>query len=197
MNIIGALIEHLAPGTRESIAGGLLAFLDGQFTRRNVVRAADETIDDPKTPKRDAEFMRECRADFIKSFDCIRNPDLPAEDLRSAALTAVGLAFVIGGTDHGQEVAEEMTRRARQNSARGGLAGARTKRANAEARWRNHARGLAVKWNQKRNTPNGLAGYIYNKWEVTNPPNGYVPSLSSLGKLMAEMARAGEISFTK
>jgi hypothetical protein len=64
------------------------AMWDGRWTRRNIIRAAEEALEDDAMPAARAESIRELRALFIEGFDRFAHDKTPSPATRAAAATA-------------------------------------------------------------------------------------------------------------
>jgi hypothetical protein len=137
--LLKALIVELGPDRVERFGNALEHFLrplietakqidsspiwDGRWTRHNIIRAAEEALEDTSMSAGRAESIRQRQALFIEGFDRFADDKALSTATRAAALMAIGAALLIGAESPDGEAVRaaqaefEADRRARQAKA--------------------------------------------------------------------------------
>jgi hypothetical protein len=154
----GNAFEHfLRPLIETAKQIDLSPIWDGTWTRRNIIRAAEEALEDPTMPTGRAESIRQQQALFIEGFDRFADDKALSPATRVAAVAAIRTAFLIGAESPDGEAVRaaqaefEADRRARQAKAvvAGQKSGA-SRRAKAANTWKARVKEEALRFRAEK-----------------------------------------------
>jgi hypothetical protein len=114
---LGNALEHLRPLIETAKQIDPSPIWDGRWTRRNIIRAAEEALEDPTMPTGRAESIRQQQALFIEGFDRSVDDKALSPATRAAALMAIRTAFLIGAECPDSEAVQEARAKVKQEQA--------------------------------------------------------------------------------